>query len=366
MEMVETGIYDIGKSWMDNLEKGPIFSGKIPPRIIPDKSQWKDFLGYKVTSRLGIPAGPLLNSDWIGFAADFGYDIVTYKTIRTHDHPSHPAPNMVPVATHGQLIPGKLPPSLQALSQLPKNITDLGITNSFGNPSRSSKYLRHDIPLANAKLHEGQVMVVSVFGTDHDKVKSADDFAACAAFAKECGAKIIEANYSCPNVSSQEGSLYFNPEAVYEFSSKMVKAIGDTPLIIKVGVFPDQATMQQTFVAAARAGVRAISGINTISMKVLDAQGNPALGVNRLTCGICGSPIHQAAVEFTRTARSIIDKQKLGMTLIATGGVTLPEHFQNFFNVGADFAMTATGMMWNPYLANQYQSITSHPKIYAT
>lgn len=358
-------IYDIDKSWMDNLERGPFYSMTIPPRIVPDKSKWVDFLGYKIASRIGIPAGPLLNSSWIGFAADFGYDILTYKTIRTHDHPSHPAPNMVPVATQGQLIPGKLPASLQALTELPDDVTKMGITNSFGNPSRSPKYLKQDIALANSKLHEGQVMVVSVFGTPHDNVSSEDDFAACAAFAKDCGAKIIEANYSCPNVTGQEGSLYSNPEAVYAFSSKIVKAIGDTPLIIKVGVFPDHATMQQTFVAAARAGVRAISGINTISMKVVDAQGNPALGANRANCGICGNPIHEAAIQFTQMARSIIDRQKLGMTLIATGGVTLPEHFNNFFHAGADFAMTATGMMWNPELANQYQSLTL-PKIYAT
>ncbi len=361
----EPGIYDIHKSWMENLAHGPYFSDPIPQRIVPDRSQWVDFLGFKVASRLGIPAGPLLNSLWIGFAADFGYDIVTYKTIRTHDHPSHPVPNIVPVETNGPLIPRELPASLKALKHLPSNLSHIGITNSFGNPSRSPTYLKIDIAQSNDKLHEGQIMVVSVFGTDHDNISSADDFANCAAFAKDCGAKVIEANYSCPNVSSQEGSLYSNPAAVYEFSSKIVKAIGDTPLIIKVGVFPDNKTMQETFVAAARAGVRAISGINTISMKVVDAFGNPALGPNRLNCGICGCPIHEAAVEFTRNARTIIDQQKLGMTLISTGGVTLPEHFQNFFNAGADFAMTATGMMWNPYLANQYQSITL-PKIYAT
>jgi dihydroorotate dehydrogenase (NAD+) catalytic subunit len=359
------GIYDIHKSWMENLEHGPFFTGKIPQRIIPEKSLWIDFLGFQVTSRIGIPAGPLLNAKWIEFAANFGYDILTYKTIRTHDQPSHPVPNVLPVATKGQLIPGKLPQTLQALTQVPHDVSKMGITNSFGNPSRSPEYLRHDIPLSNSKLHDGQVMVVSVFGTPQEKVSSADDFANCAAFAKDCGAKVIEANYSCPNVSGQEGSLYSNPEAVYEFSKKIVRAIGDTPLIIKVGVFPDEATMQQSFVAAARAGVRAISGINTISMKVVDEKGNPALGINRVNCGICGNPIHDAAVQFTRIARQLIDEQKLGMTLISTGGVTLPEHFTNFFDAGADFAMTATGMMWNPELANQYQSLTPR-KIYAT
>jgi hypothetical protein len=37
----------------------------------------------QVASRLGVPAGPLLDSNWTSFAARMGFDIVTYKTIRT-------------------------------------------------------------------------------------------------------------------------------------------------------------------------------------------------------------------------------------------------------------------------------------------
>ena len=39
------------------------------------------------------------------------------------------------------------------------------------------------------------------------------------------------------------------------------------------------------------------------------------------------------------------------MKLMGTGGVTLPEHFDHFFKAGADVAMSAVGMMWDPYLA---------------
>ncbi len=348
-------IYDVSKSWLENMEEGPFFTDPIPSRKMPDESLWIDFLGYKVASPIGVPSGPLLNSSWIGLAADLGFDILTYKTIRTYDHPSHQTPNVVAVDAPEPLDPAKLPPFLRSLPCIPEDTSKLGITNSFGNPSRSSEYLMKDLPLANSKLSKGQVMVVSVFG------RTLDEYVECARFAKNCDSKILEANYSCPNVSAKEGSLYSNPDAVYDFSSKMMKVIGDTPLIIKVGVFSDISIMENTFVAAARAGVRAISGINTISMKVIDSQGKPTLGENRATCGICGHPIHQAAIQFVRDARKIIDRNKLDLTLIATGGVTLPEHFQNFFDAGADVAMTATGMMWNPYLAQQRRV-----EIYAT
>jgi hypothetical protein len=52
--------------------------------------------------------------------------------------------------------------------------------------------------------------------------------------------------------------------------------------------------------------------------------------------------------------RDVIEQEKLGLTLIGGGGITLPEHFDLFYDAGADFAMTATGMMWNPYLAIHY------------
>jgi hypothetical protein len=40
-------------------------------------------LAMQVASRLGVPAGPLLDSRWTTFAARMGFDILTYKTIRT-------------------------------------------------------------------------------------------------------------------------------------------------------------------------------------------------------------------------------------------------------------------------------------------
>lgn len=339
-------IYDIDKSYLENAEDGPFFDEPIPQRKWPPQDQWIDFLGFKVATPIGVPAGPLLNARWIDFAADLGFDIPVYKTIRIHEQPSHPLPNVVPVETKGQLIPGRLPEFVRPLGRHPDNMNELAITNSFGNPSRTQAYLRHDIPLALSKLHPGQVMIVSVFGTERNGITLTDDFVATAQFAKECGAPIIEANYSCPNLKAEEGCLYFNPDIVFEISSHIVKAIGETPLVIKVGAFPNKEIMRKSMIAAARAGVRAICGLNTISMKV-----EPPLDSKRQTCGICGAPIREAALEFIEKARKIDDDEKLDLTIIGCGGITLPEHFDLFLAAGADVAMTATGMMWDPFLA---------------
>lgn len=352
-------LYDINKTYLENAEEGPFFFGKISERITNEPSTWTDFLGFKVATPIGVPAGPLLNARWINLAAKLGYDIVTYKTIRSTSFAGHGLPNVIFLENTEQLNPQALPNQLFQTTKPPNSIKNIAITNSFGMPSRSQEYLSNDIPLANSYLSKGQVMIVSIVGSSGAE-DFITDFVATALAAKNFGAKIIEANFSCPNVKTGEGCLYYNPEAIQLISSKITKAIGDTPLVIKVGLFPNESIMRKAFIAAAKGGVRAIAGINTISMKVLNSEGKPALGEDRLTSGVCGAPIRNAALSFVRDARIINDQEKLGLTIIGGGGIMLPRHFTEFFEAGADAAMTATGMMWDPYLANKYSHNMQH------
>lgn len=349
-------LYDINKTYDENFKDGPFFNGEIPKKMVKPENEFIDFLDYKVNSRIGVPAGPLLNSRWIKLAANMGFDIVTYKTIRSHSHPCHPLPNMIYVNSQDTLTELNSKKKLFKLNTKPTTLAELSVTNSFGMPSQGNDFIMADINRAIKSLGAGQVMIVSVVGTAGTK-DFIDDFIFTAMLAKEAGAKIIEANFSCPNVTTGEGSIFTNPETVYQISSRIVKQIKDTPLIIKVGYFQDMALMNKIFIEAAKAGVRAISGINTIGMPVINQDGSPALGANRLTSGICGSPIRRAALDFTKKAREINDKNNLGITIIGVGGITIPEHFDEFFNAGADVAMTATGMMWDPYLAIRYDNL---------
>lgn len=351
--MLGEPLYNIDKTYAQNVAEGPVYSGKAPPRILIDRQQWIDFLGFPVASRLGVPAGPLLTSQWTTLAAQLGFDIVTYKTIRSQAHVAHPLPNVSyvhPLNDHTALFTKTAPLELQ----------NLAITNSFGMPSQSSEFLMRDIRQANEHLSEGQVLVVSVVGTHRPQISFTQDFVQAARFAKEAGAKIIEANFSCPNVTTGEGSLYTYPEAFQEIGSALIKTLKETPLIIKVGAFPDTGLLKEILNIAARIGVRAISGINSVSMRVLDDRAQPALGTQRPTSGICGAPIRQAGLHFVQTARKIIDAERLPLTLIGMGGIVHEDHFNDFFNAGADIAMTATGMMWKPELAYDYMTKENH------
>src|SRR5690606_8324338 len=148
---------------------------------------------------------------------------------------------------------------------------------------------------ANASLAPGQVMIVSVVGTPRDGEDFYEDFVHAARSALEGGAKVIEADLSCPYVSTCEGSLFTSPEAVFEISRRMKLALGSIPLVIKVGVIENKEVLRNVMRAAAKGGASAICGINTVSMKVVKGDGTPALGEKRLRSGVCGGPIREAA-----------------------------------------------------------------------
>ena len=46
-----------------------------------------------------------------------------------------------------------------------------------------------------------------------------------------------------------------------------------------------------------------------------------------------------------------VKKQKLPLSLIAVGGIMTVEDVDLALSSGADFAMSATGAMWDPFLA---------------
>lgn len=353
----QSPIYDIEKSYLENAEEGPFFTGPYPERNIPPKEKWVDFLGFKVASRLGVPAGPLLNSRWIDFAAKMGFDILTYKTIRSLSYAGHAMPNVIFV--EAPQINASIK-SLKRREANPSTLDEISITNSFGMPSRTPEYLRKDIPLAQKALKPGQLLIVSITGTlakGGTKEAYFQDFVDTALLAKECGAQVIEANFSCPNVSKEEGCLYTDSETVFALAKQLTTSLKGTPLIIKVGLLPNREMLYKLLYKATQAGVAAVSGINSISLPVVDSKGLPALGSNRLTSGICGSSIRNEALNFVKLAKEIIDREKLGLTLIGVGGVVLPEHFEHFFSAGADCVQSATGMMWDPYLALRYEAL---------
>ena len=327
--------------------KGPL-SPERSPRASSRRAPAGPIFRLPLRSPLGVPAGPLLDSRWTTLAAQLGYDVVTYKTIRSQKHPGHPLPNVIYVQRPA--------PGAEIAYQVPEpeDLATISITNSFGMPSMPEAYLQQDIAKARQQLEEGQLLIVSIVGTPGFSADVPSDFARTAALAKEAGAQLIEANFSCPNISSKEGSLYCDPENAYLTASLIAKTIAPLPLMIKVGKFKNRELLRALLISLARANVGAVCGINSVSLRVLDSQERPALGPERSSSGVCGDAIRSEALQFVQDAAEIISKERLPLELAGCGGAMLPEHFDQFLSAGAKLAMSATGMMWDPLLANKW------------
>lgn len=366
--------YNILESYDVNYEQGPEFDGVLPDlQKVNAGLEPQEFLGKSLNSTLGVPAGPLLNSAYIKLYADLGFDVLTYKTVRTRAQPSHAYPNVKAVTASPEVMLGPSKPTLTTLPDDNGPLSQLSITNSFGMPSRAPEIWREDVAKAKNALHAGQMLVVSVVGTAQAGGTLADlaaDFAQAAEWAEWAGADAVEANLSCPNVQSAEGSLYQSPEAVKLIAQCMKERLGSLPFLLKIGYMPKYEQVLAAATAAYSGGAAGIAAINTIPANVVDKQGQQALpGAGRLSSGICGAAIKPAGL--TMVQRLAQARRELGLsprefTIVGVGGIMTATDALEYYQAGADGAQSGTGAMWNPELAVQYKEAVKNSLLVAT
>lgn len=345
-------LYDIRKTYEENYQNGPFFEGELPTR--PEIKQMQKVFDFEVNSRLGVPAGPLLNSHWCDVYAQLGFDLPVYKTVRSVERACHPAPNCIFLNSDKQFTHNEINTEIMP-GVRPEQDEMITITNSFGVPSLAPAVWMKDIEAGNQKMGPGQLMIVSVNGTPGLEERGLiDDYGYVAAMAKEAGAKIIEVNYSCPNLGgSKEGALFSDPENSALVSKKIRESIGDTPLMIKLGWMPAERLEQ--VIEANRPFVDGFAAINTIPRKVVNAQGEAALpGQGRLQSGTCGYAIGELAEEVTRNLIELRNKWKDEFVICSVGGMMTAEDLHRRLDMGADIVMSATAAMWDPYLAQKF------------
>ncbi len=349
---MNTPFYDPEKSYEENFNEGP-FGAFTDEKVVEEKGKPQfDFLGHKVFTPFGIPAGPLVNGRFVKAALDRGFDLPVYKTVRTRKYKSAPWPNVLSVKVDGDLTPDKGSKGLVA----DHNYTEpLAITNSFGVPSFDPDFWQQDLKEAVSYAKEGQVVIGSFQGTTNadGNVKAyIQDFADAAKLVKETGAKVLEVNLSCPNEGTAH-LLCFDLERTTQVVTAIKDEIGNTPLIIKIAYFKEQEQLIN-LVDAVGKFVQGISAINTIPSRIIDREGKQALpGEGRAISGVCGAPIKWAGLEMMDRLKRLRDENDLDFALIGVGGIIKKEDYQLYMKAGADAAMSATGAMWNPLLAQE-------------
>src|SRR5262249_1358778 len=150
--------------------------------ISPVKGNWS-YCGLRVPSPLAIAAGPLLNGRWILYYAALGFDILTYKTVRSRARECYPLPNLQPVAPKPIGTSGN---TLQTANEMQGSWAV-----SCGMPSMSPDVWRADVEWTKCHLSKEKLLSVSVVASpepDWTIDQLADDFALCARWAVESGA----------------------------------------------------------------------------------------------------------------------------------------------------------------------------------
>lgn len=345
--------YDIGSTWQQNCERGPQFRVPAPPLVeLPRRK----FLGLSVRSRIGIAAGLLLNSRWIAGYAARGFDILTYKTVRSSARDCYPLPNWVFVddeSPNDHLQPvfvRDIPPECP---------TEVSSSVCFGMPSVAPDVWRDDISVAKSGLSSGQILIVSVVatpGTQPDRQAIAEDFARCAAWAVESGADVIEANLSCPNVCSAEGTIYQDAEFSQIVARRIRNEIGTTPLLLKTGLF-DRLISMQEFIGSVAEFASGVTLVNCMIRPVLHRDHRPAFGPQFIRAGVLGRVIHQPSVAAVQELCDFIRREALALEVAAVGGVSCLADFEDFFNAGASAVLCGSSPMYLPNLAVEIQQL---------
>lgn len=331
--------YDYQRDYDWNYEHPP---ETVEVDVPPMPGEWQ-FCGLPVDSPLGIPAGPLLNGRWLLYYAGLGFDVLTYKTVRSIERACYPMPNLQPVQC-GDLSGGE--------DVLPVSEAMHGSwAVSFGMPSKGPATWMADVEQTKDRLPAGKVLSVSVVGSDQEGwtlEQLADDYAQCARWAVESGADVIETNFSCPNVSTCDGQLYQQPEQARIVAEKVREAIGKVPLVIKIGHIDNDEAIEAVLQSLAPFAT-ALAMTNSVATTIADRDGT--LLFEGSPRGICGAATRVASIRQTSRFRSVAARLGLQIELIGVGGAATAGHVREYLDAGANAVHLATAAMVNPAAA---------------
>ncbi|HUD10200.1 MAG TPA: hypothetical protein VMR28_00840 [Candidatus Saccharimonadales bacterium] len=341
--------YDQKHSYAYNLQYGPFGNFDKEPKYRNIGKPQYDFFGTKVYSLFGIAAGPLPRASFVRAALDRGFDIVTFKTVRSNQYPCHSSPNVFPLES------AKFDPlqSDQAFKTQESLSFPLTITNSFGIPSFEPDVWQKEIKESYKAIGKGQALLVAFQGTlqTASRQKFIADHVKGIGLLLETGAKVIEINLSCPN-EGHSNFLCYDIETSKEIIQKIRNKYGAIKLIVKITYFKDDEHLR-LFVKEIGSLVEGITAINTIAANIVNQKGNQAFPgpKSRLQAGVSGQAIKHLGVDMVKRIK--LHRQEFGLSfkIIGVGGVQTAKDFHDYLKAGADFVMGLTGVMWNPDLA---------------
>jgi dihydroorotate dehydrogenase len=320
-------------------------------------------LGYDVGFPIGVPASVLTaTADWIEYYARHGFNVLTYKTVRSEQWDAHDEPNWVflndgqaPFSPDGE----RLPDHVQAdLSVWPRNPRAFSMANSFGVPSFPPDVWQKDVAESLRRLQSHQLLIVSVMATTEkfEGQEMVRDFVRVAKLAEEAGAPAIELNLSCPNTldpntGSIKRPLCNSPEDTERIVTEVRSSLkAETRLVMKLGYMRHD--LLEKVVRPIAKLIDGVSGINTLQVNVRRQDGQ-ATFPGRDEAGISGSAIRDFGLRFVESLNRIRQEHALQFDIIGMGGVMNADDVFAFQRAGAAAIQTATLAFLNANLPQE-------------
>lgn len=335
-------------------------------RLASSAPSWK-VLGFDVGFPIGIPSSVLTaNADWVAYYAACGFNVLTFKTVRTEERPPHQFPNWLFVEGCTQPIPPEARDqhkTVRAHADLwPDQPERFSMVNSFGVPSVHPREWQEELRKAHQRIGSDQLLIVSVTGNERLPTieKIAADYSKAALMAMEAGAVAVELNLSCPNNTAVDGHvkedmLCHDPESAAAVAAAVRKAVGSSvKLIAKMSYMPRERLEEVVRRCVAQAEIDGVSGINTWQVEVKAVGSDQLAFPGRQKAGLSGVGIRQLGFDFARSLVDIRDKLgKRDLEILAMGGVMTADDVEQFLSLGVGAVQTATAAFFNAALAEE-------------
>lgn len=347
-------IYAFGKSFDENKD-GPEWFPRDPISDFPviQSKIWQ----FRPDSPLGIPACVLTaNSKWIGRLSKFGFDVFTYKTVRTKPLSAHGLPNLayVPSLTSPQAV-GAFPKTIYGAHSISHDdVGMISLVNSFGMPSEKPDVWQADVAETRQVLASNQILIVSVVGTGDNEAQLLRDFTDVARLAADAKPDAIELNFSCPNVYGKEGSIFHDSEFAAKICKKVAGAVSSVKIIVKIGYLPSAEL--RSFFKKVQPYIDGVAAINTMSATALNSaqRDDPLFPSNknqRKSGGVSGVAIREHALSVIQELRHLAEQSNRELMIFAMGGASNLDDVKKFIGAGANCVQLCTAVMFNPLIA---------------
>ncbi|TFV90238.1 dihydroorotate oxidase [Blastococcus sp. CT_GayMR20] len=353
--------YDFRQDLKQN-ESGPFSGGSVVDdhRAPAPGGPWT-VLGQPIGVPIGIPACPLtMNARWVSFYARQGFNLLTYKTVRSVPRPALPDANWYFADTDAAPWEEADIGSAEVTAGptvWPRSAHRFSTVNSFGVPSHDPAVWQPDVRRAMSALDADQLLLLSVMGNfeDHRGEELASDFARTAVLGAETGVRAIELNLSCPNGVADGRPLpaiYLDGDSVRSIVGAVRAALGDSvALVVKVGYMP--AERLRLSLGPVAHLVDGVAGINALQLPVRDPTRSRPTFPGRLEAGVSGHPIGHLAVDFVRGLAALREDVGVAFDILAMGGATGVDEALRLFDAGATAVQSASGAFFNPLLADE-------------